>query len=154
MWEAWVQSLGWEEPLEKRRATYSSILAQRVPQTEDPGGLQSTGSWRVGHDWHFSLISYSVSHLYECVFLFMYMWIFFASRFQNYKQFCNEQLVICSKAALGSTSTGIGRSGVYTFLPLPTSPPEWSHTFVLTWAMPDKFPVCHILADASYCLFK
>ena len=50
MWETWVRSLGWEDPLEKEMATHSSILAQRIPWTEEPGGLQSTGSQRVGHD--------------------------------------------------------------------------------------------------------
>ena len=45
-----VQSLGWEDPLEEDTATHSSILAQRTPWTEEPGGLQSTGSQRVGHD--------------------------------------------------------------------------------------------------------
>ena len=49
--ETWVQSLGQEDPLEKGMATQSSILAWRIPWTEEPGGLQSTGSQRVGHDW-------------------------------------------------------------------------------------------------------
>ena len=44
MWETWVQSLGWEDPLEKGMATHSSILAWRIPWTEEPGGLQSMGS--------------------------------------------------------------------------------------------------------------
>ena len=44
MQETQVQSLGWEEPLEKKMATYSSILAWRIPWTEEPGGLQSMGS--------------------------------------------------------------------------------------------------------------
>ena len=48
--ETWVQSLGWEDPLEKEMATHSSILAWRIPWTEEPGGLQSTGLQRVGHD--------------------------------------------------------------------------------------------------------
>ena len=43
MWETGVQSLGWEDPLEKEMATHSSILAWRIPWTEEPGGLQSTG---------------------------------------------------------------------------------------------------------------
>ena len=51
MWETWVQSLGWEDPLEKEMATHSSILACKIPWTEEPSGLQSTGSQRVGHDW-------------------------------------------------------------------------------------------------------
>ena len=48
--ETQVQSLGWEDPLEKEMATHSSILAWRIPRTEEPGGLQSTGLQRVGHD--------------------------------------------------------------------------------------------------------
>ena len=48
--ETWVQSLGREEPLEKEMATHSSILAWRIPWTEEPGGLQSIGLQRVGHD--------------------------------------------------------------------------------------------------------
>ena len=45
-----VQSLVWEDPLEEGMATHSSILAWRIPWTEDPGGLQSIGLQRVGHD--------------------------------------------------------------------------------------------------------
>ena len=41
--ETWVQSPGWDDPLEKRMATHSSILAWRIPWTEEPGGLQSVG---------------------------------------------------------------------------------------------------------------
>ena len=43
MQETWVQSLGWEDPLEKEMATHSSILAWRIPWTEEPGRLQSMG---------------------------------------------------------------------------------------------------------------
>ena len=50
MWETWVRSLGWEDPLEKGKATHSSILAWRIPWTEEPGRLQSMGSLRVGHN--------------------------------------------------------------------------------------------------------
>ena len=50
MWETQVQSLGWEDPLEKERANHSSILAWRITWTEEPGGLQSMGSQRAGHD--------------------------------------------------------------------------------------------------------
>ena len=49
MQEIGVQSLGQEDPLEKRMATHSSILAWRIPWTEEPGGLQFIGSQRVGH---------------------------------------------------------------------------------------------------------
>ena len=51
MQETQVQSLGWEDPLEKRMATHSSILAKtRIPWTEEPGELQSMGLQRVGYD--------------------------------------------------------------------------------------------------------
>ena len=55
MWETWVRSLGQEDTLEKEMATHSSILAWRIPWVEEPGGLQSTGLLRVGHDWVSSL---------------------------------------------------------------------------------------------------
>ena len=50
MWETWVQSLGWEDSLEKELATHPSILAWEIPRIKEPGGLQSMGSLRVGHD--------------------------------------------------------------------------------------------------------
>ena len=66
MWETWVQSLGQEDPLEKEMATHSSILAWRIPWTEEHGGLQSMESQRVGLDWatslSLSLFMPSISH--------------------------------------------------------------------------------------------
>ena len=50
MQETWVPSLGWEDPLEKGKATHFSILDWEIPWTEEPGGLQSMTSQRVGHD--------------------------------------------------------------------------------------------------------
>ena len=50
MRETWVRSLGREDPLEKVMTTHSRILAWRIPWTEEPGGLQSMGLQRVGHD--------------------------------------------------------------------------------------------------------
>ena len=50
MQETWVGSLGWEDSLEEGMATHSTILAWRLPWTEEPGRLQSTGSQRVGPD--------------------------------------------------------------------------------------------------------
>ena len=55
MRENWVQSLDWEDPLEKEMATHASILAWKIPWTEEPGRLQSMGSQRVRHDWTTSL---------------------------------------------------------------------------------------------------
>ena len=53
--ETWVQSLGWEDLLEKEMATHSSILAWKIPRLEEPGRLQSMGSQRAGHNWAISL---------------------------------------------------------------------------------------------------
>ena len=50
MQEIWVQSLGQEDPLAKEMAIHSSILAWKIPWTEEPGGVQFEGSQRVGHD--------------------------------------------------------------------------------------------------------
>ena len=49
--ETWIQSLGWEDPLEEVMATHSLILAWRIPRTEEPGRLQFMGSQKVRHDW-------------------------------------------------------------------------------------------------------
>ena len=51
VWETWVWSLKWEDPLEETMATHSSILAWRIPTDRGPGGLQSMGLQRHGHDW-------------------------------------------------------------------------------------------------------
>ena len=50
MWETWVLSLGLDDTLEKEMETHSSILARRIPWTEEPGTLESMGSQRVGHN--------------------------------------------------------------------------------------------------------
>ena len=56
----WVWSLCWEDPLKRKMATYSSILAWRILWTEEPGGLQTMGSQRIRHDW--ATFSQSVTH--------------------------------------------------------------------------------------------
>ena len=48
--DTWIQSLGWEDPLEKRMTTHTSILAWRNPWTEEPGGIQSMGHKELGHN--------------------------------------------------------------------------------------------------------
>ena len=50
MWETQIRSLGWKDCLEKGMAAHFSILAWKIPQTEEPGGLQSMGSLRAQHD--------------------------------------------------------------------------------------------------------
>ena len=50
MWNTWLRFLGWEDALEKEMVTHSSVLAWRIPWTEEPGGLWSVGLQRVGRD--------------------------------------------------------------------------------------------------------
>ena len=63
MWETWIWSLGWEDPLEKGTATHSSILAWRISWTEEPGRLPSTGSQRIRHYWVTFTFTFFLSHL-------------------------------------------------------------------------------------------
>ena len=72
MRETWVQSLGWEDLLEKEMATHSSLFAWKTPRTEEPGRLQSMGSQRVGHDWTTSL-THSNSLMHPCHYKPFYM---------------------------------------------------------------------------------
>ena len=58
MQETRVRSLGWEDPLKKKIATHFSILAWRIPWTEEPGGLQSVGSQRAGCDWMINIFTF------------------------------------------------------------------------------------------------
>ena len=89
MQETWVQSLGWEDPLERRMATPSSILTWRITWTEEPGGLQSMGLQRVEHDWatntHVCVRAHTHTHTHMLIsvqikylkFLFFYLNIFY-----------------------------------------------------------------------------
>ena len=79
MWKTWVWSLSWEDPLEKGKATLSSILAWRIPRT-----VQSMGSQRVGHNWATFIFTYNClnfkksgakyqNRLFTCILPFIYM---------------------------------------------------------------------------------
>ena len=86
MWETWVWSLGWKDPLEKGMAAQSNILAWRISRTEEPGGLQSMGSQRVRYD---CVTKHSTAHLYPFLCL-------------GYcKQCCNEHWAACILSGLG-----------------------------------------------------
>ena len=67
MQETRVQSLGWEDPLEKEMATHSSVLAWKIPWTEERDRLQFMGSQRVGYDWATSLRFSFIRTLYRCL---------------------------------------------------------------------------------------
>ena len=86
MQETWVQSLGQEGPLKKEMATYSSILAWRIPWIEEPGRLQSMRSQRVGHDWSDSVC--------------MYEWLSGFPYFLQFKsEFGNKEFMIWAKVS-------------------------------------------------------
>ena len=75
MQETWVQSLGQEEPLEEGMATHSSILAWKIPWTEEPGGLQYIASQRVRCDWEININLFSWWRKYKKIFeYFKYDW--------------------------------------------------------------------------------
>ena len=80
MQETWVQSLGQGDPLEKGMATHSSILAWKMPWTEEPGGLRSIALQRVGHDWeHIQLILFlfdCYEHMIVCCFFLLDKWAY------------------------------------------------------------------------------
>ena len=89
--EIWVQSLGLEDLLEKEMATHSSILAWRIPQTEEPDRLQSMGSQRVGHDRVTNIFTLKlvitqiplVWHSYQCNKYKVFFFIFFLFSFHR-----------------------------------------------------------------------
>ena len=74
MQETWVQSLGWEDPLEKGMATHSSTLAWRIPQTEEPGGPQSLGLQRVRHSYKTNSFTFFNNIFNAYFFFFFFFW--------------------------------------------------------------------------------
>ena len=78
MQETWVRSLGGEDLLEKEVATHSSILAWKIPWTEEPGGLHSVGSQSIRHDLAAS--SGSPSEVGACFVIFLYIYMYMESR--------------------------------------------------------------------------
>ena len=85
IWEIPVQSLSWEDHLEKEMATHSSTLAWRIPWREEPGGLQSTGSQRVRHDWAISLSLCPITLLQPCFLVpGNFCWFFWIFHIHNY----------------------------------------------------------------------
>ena len=97
MWETWVRSLGWEDPLEKEMVTHSSILAWGILWTEKPGRLHSTGSQRVRHNWATSLTHSLQSIKYcqwsvcvcvwiqicDCMCVYIYIYIYISHRYRE-----------------------------------------------------------------------
>ena len=87
--EMWVWSLDGEDPLEEKMATHASILAWKIPWTEEPGGLQSMGCQRVRHDWHTSQSAgQRLLHIYNFLFSIHHLSMHFrVDVFNSYKKF-------------------------------------------------------------------
>ena len=105
--ETWVRSLGWEDPLEKDMATHSSILAWKIPWTEEPGGLQSMGSQRVGHDWAAFTLPYLCEQRWNIYFLPLipsefrvFQWVFWLPWQYIYSHKFNKNLFSFSRTQL------------------------------------------------------
>ena len=91
MQEIWVRSLGQEDTLEKTITTHSSFLAWRIPWTEELGGLQSTGSQSVGHDWMTNTFSFT-SHI--CLYFLhpvIYWWMLKTLPYLGYYKQCSNK---------------------------------------------------------------
>ena len=83
MQEMWVWSLVREDPLEKEMATHSSILAWKIPWIEEPGGLQSMGLKRIGHNWMIKHTEMNIKYKYN-----IYLQIYFP---QNHHDVIKQQ---------------------------------------------------------------
>ena len=112
MQETQARSLGWEDPLEKETATHSSTLAWRIPWTEEPGGLQSTGSQRVGHDWVTSLHS---SFFFHCIFVWSHVTSFcsFSPLFYQRKSLSKVQINFLSLTGFSKNFCNLSQSLFY-----------------------------------------
>ena len=115
--ETQVLSLGWEGSPEMGMAPHSSILAWRIPWIEEPGGLQSMGSQRVGHDW--AANTHRTDHETPCI---------CAKSLQSRPTLCNP--VYCNPP--GSSVHGILQARILEWVAVPSSqastrPRDWTH---------------------------
>ena len=119
MQETWVPSLGWEDSLEEGMATCSSILAWRIPQTEELCGLQSLGSQRGGHDWATKHIACNLKIRnvnYCCVVFYNVIYFFIlgcaaSSLLNELVSGCGEQGLLYSWKAQSSRSSSFSCCG-------------------------------------------
>ena len=116
MQKTWVQSLGWEDPLEKGMATHATIIAWRIPWIEEPGRLQSMELQRVGHDW--ATIFFIVHNLFSHSTV-IDIWV--VSKFlplQTLSSFVNMSIHTCASISEGwnSRSGTAGIKGMLQFL--------------------------------------
>ena len=106
--ETRVWSLGWEDPLEEGMAIHSSILAWRIPWTEEPGGLQSMGLQKVGHDW--SNLAHTRMNMYRINQILSWCCTCMLSCFSHVWLFATPWTVPTDRRAWWATVHGIAKS--------------------------------------------
>ena len=130
--ETWIQSLGWEDPVEKRMATHSSILAWRNPWTEEPGGIQSMGSQRVGPDWVTNTsYSYCRMNLFMNSSVTFNMYIDSQSHYHNHTDLSIKKISLCCSLIIKSSLLPASRNPLLIFRSYSFSiskvSSEWNH---------------------------
>ena len=105
-----VQSLGWEDPLEKGMAAHSHILAWRISWTEEPGGLQSIGLQRVGQDWSELLLNVNASYFFVL--------ILYLATLQNVLMRPSSFLVMCLGFYMNSIPSSASNGSFNTSFPI------------------------------------
>ena len=125
MRETRVQSLGWEDPLEKEMAIHSSTITWKIPWTKEPGRLQSMRSQRVGHDWVTSLSLFTLISLWPCLSLGLEWKLTFSSHWYfNYAkslQSCPTLCDVMDCSLPGSSVYGILQARILEWVAMPFS---------------------------------
>ena len=146
--ETRVQSLGQEDLLEEGTATHSSILAGRTLWTEEPGGLQSIGSQRVGHDWS-DLAQHSTHNPHKSFWLLLLLLLRYFSRV---RLFATPWTVACQAPLF----MGILQARTLEWVAIPFSrgssqPRDWTQFSILqVGSLPSEPPVKHPIRYVSY----
>ena len=125
MRETWVQSMGCEDPLEKEMATHSSVLAWRIPETEEPGGLQSSWrSQRVRHNWVMHTYLYSATYFFRLIHVAV---IFISLLMLGSKRPVYDCLALCFQFPVG------GHLDCFPFLHIINKTSMGTHVQIFLW---------------------
>ena len=131
MQETWVWSLGQEDPLEQGMATSSNILDWEIPQTEKPGGLQSMGLQRVGHEWWTN--TFTKAGEYTPISKNLQLLLFMEGKIEKWKRIIPFTIASKNSPNIGSW-WWTGRPGVLRFMGRKESDPtEWLNWAELNW---------------------
>ena len=163
MWETRVWWLGQEDPLEKEMATHSSTLAWKIPWTEEPGRLWSTGSQRVGHDWVTSLTmsllqvkkQTEFSKLKTLLCLSLHQEFIFVHRIRKSSDFFLDLQLTQHMPSPGTLAKGmwVCLQVLYSVPRLCISVPLWTGSFIRAWYTKQQVffkGVLHILSPLHF----